>query len=365
MELWREYSHEFPVARNLTYLNHAAVAPLPASVAQAMADLAADARDWGSFHYDAWLAAYDGLRGETAKLINASPNEIAIVKNTSEGIATIALGLDWRPGDVVVAFKEEFPANYYPWLKLEPRGVKIRWRSIYDSLDAIDEAAAGARLLAISYVNYLTGHRVDLNALGEICQRRGCFFLVDAIQGMGVFPIDVERARIDALSADGHKWLLGPEGCGVLYVRQAVQDQVEPVEFGWTNVAAFADYASRDMTLRGDAGRYEPGTLNPIGIFGLRASMALINRIGVEAISAAVSARARMIASGAAAKGYEVLPADSGIVTVRKEGVDSRLIVKRLREHAILAAPRQGYVRTSPHFYVSPESIERALELLP
>ncbi|MCC6591207.1 MAG: aminotransferase class V-fold PLP-dependent enzyme [Bryobacterales bacterium] len=365
MEIWRQYADEFPVTKNLTYLNHAAVAPLSAAAAKAMADLAADARDWGSLDYDKWLSAYEGLRVETAKLIGASPREIAIVKNTSEGIATVALGIDWRAGDIVVAFREEFPANYYPWLKLEARGVKVRWLSIYDPLEAIDAAAEGARLLAISHVNYLSGYRVDLTSIGEICRRRGCFYFVDAIQGMGAFPIDVERDHIDALSADGHKWLLGPEGCGVLYVRHSVQDQIEPVEFGWTNVAAYADYASRDMTLRSDAGRYEPGTLNTIGIFGLRASIALINQIGVAAISAEVTQRARQLHDGAKRKGYEILPTASGIVTFRKEGVDSRIIVKRLRDAGIIAAPRQGYVRTSPHFYVSPDSIEACLEQLP
>lgn len=364
-DLWTEWRGEFPVTQALTYLNHAAVTPLPASVAAAMADLAADARDWGSLHYESWLAAYEGLREETAQLIHCSPREVAIVKNTSEGIATVALGLDWKPGDVMVAFREEFPANYYPWLRLEQEGVTVRWLSIHDPLDKIDEAAKGARLLAVSHVNYLSGYRVDLAGIGGICRQHGCIFFVDAIQGMGALPLDVERDGIDALAADGHKWLLGPEGCGVLYVRRSVQDRIRPVEFGWTNVAAYADYASRDMTLRGDAGRYEPGTLNTIGIFGLRAAMALINQIGVEAIAEAVLARARQIEEGARAKGYEVLPTGSGIVTFRKEGVDSRMIVSRLRAQRIVTAPRQGYVRTSPHFYVSPDSVDEMLQLLP
>jgi cysteine desulfurase/selenocysteine lyase len=364
-ELWTIWREEFPVTKNLVYANHAAVTPLPASVAAAMADLAADVRDWGSLHYESWLAAYEGVREETAQLIHCSPREVAIVKNTSEGIATVALGLDWKAGDIVVAFREEFPANYYPWLRLQEKGVSVRWLSIHDPLEKIDEAAKGARLLAVSYVNYLSGYRVDLAAIGEICRRHDCFYFVDAIQGMGALPMDVERDGIDALAADGHKWLLGPEGCGILYVRRSVQDQVEPVEFGWTNVAAYADYASRDMTLRSDAGRYEPGTLNTIGIFGLRAAMTLINRIGVEAIAAAVLARARQVEEGALSKGYEVLPTGSGIVTFRKEGIDSRMIVSRLRAAGIVTAPRQGYVRTSPHFYVSPDGIGRLLAELP
>jgi cysteine desulfurase/selenocysteine lyase len=354
----------------LIYLNHAAVAPLVKRAADAMKRLADEACEYGSLHYAGWLETYAGLREAAARLVGASAAEIAIVKNTSEGIATVANGLDWRPGDRVVAFREEFPANYFPWVRLERRGVQVRWLSVADPLEAVDAACRGARLLAISHVNYLSGHRVDLEAIGEICHRHGCLFFVDAIQGLGVFPLDVRRARIDALAADGHKWLLGPEGCGVLYVRRELQDAIEPVEFGWTNVAHYADYASRDMTLRPDAGRYECGTLNTIGCFGLRAAIEFLLEVGVEAIQGAVLALTARLVEGARAKGYEVLgPADerrrSGIVSIRKEGLDSRAVVRQLREQAVIAAPRQGWVRLSPHFYLSPEAIERALAVLP
>ena len=204
------YRHEFPVTEKLIYLNHAAVAPLCRRSAEAMKNLADDACLYGSLHYDKWMQAYDDLRESAAKLINASKCEIAIVKNTSEGIATVALGLDWKPGDRVIAFKEEFPANFYPWLRLEQRGVELTWLSIYDPLEKIAQALRGARLLAISFVNYLSGYRVDLEAIGKLCREHGCFFFVDAIQGMGAFPIDVEASHIDALAADGHKWMLGP-----------------------------------------------------------------------------------------------------------------------------------------------------------
>ncbi len=360
-----EYRDQFPVSENLVYLNHAAVAPLVKPAADAMSSLARDACQFGSFHYDVWLQAYEKLRVSTARLINAHRDEIAVVKNTSEGIATVAMGIDWRPGDRVVVFKEEFPANYYCWQRLESKGVKVSWVCFEDSLQALDEACRGARLLTVSYVNYLSGHRVDLEALGEICNRYGTFFFVDAIQGLGVLPLDVRRCRIHALAADGHKWLLGPEGCGVLYVQKDVQDSVEPVEFGWTNVAAYADYASRDMTLRPDAGRYEPGTLNTIGIFGLNAAIEFINEVGVDRIAPAVLALAQRIKSGVEAKGYEVMPTGSGIVTFRKVGVDSRTICSKLRENTIITAPRQGWVRTSPHFYISPSGIDKMIDLLP
>ncbi len=364
------YRHEFPVTKDLIYLNHAAVGPLCRRAADAMKHLADDACANGSLHYDKWMEAYDGLRVSTAKLINASPGEIAIVKNTSEGIATVALGLEWKAGDRVIAFREEFPANYYPWLRLEQRGIELTWLSIYDPIEKIAAALPGARLLAISFVNYLSGYRVDLQAIGKLCQEHRCFFFVDAIQGMGALPLDVEASHIDALAADGHKWMLGPEGNGVLYVRRKWLDAIEPVEFGWTNPANYADYSSRDMTLRPDAGRYECGTLNTIGCFGQRAALELLLEAGIENIAPAVLAVADQLAAGVQAKGYELMIArtaqnSSGIVSFRHHSADCRVIVSELKRHGILAAPRQGWVRLSPHFYISEEDIEQVLRILP
>jgi selenocysteine lyase/cysteine desulfurase len=268
-----------------------------------------------------------------------------------------------------VAFREEFPANQYPWQRLEAKGVKLTWLSADDPLDQIDEAARGAKLLALSFVQYLTGHRADLNAIGEICRRRGVIFVVDAIQGLGAFPIDVHAAHIDALAADGHKWLLGPEGCAVLYISRALQERVDPVEFGWTNVASYEDYGSRDMTLRPDAGRYECGTLNTIGCYGLRASMEFLLQQGIENIGPVVQALGDQIADGVRARGCEVLgertsDTGAGIVSFRKAGVDAAAIVARLKQERIVSAGRAGWVRTSPHYYIHPDEIEKMLDLL-
>ncbi|WP_321477765.1 aminotransferase class V-fold PLP-dependent enzyme [uncultured Paludibaculum sp.] len=370
-EICTQYRSEFPVTDNLVYLNHAAVAPLARRASDAMKWLADDGLHYGSLHYDKWLASYDGLRAATARLIHAEPAEIAIVKNTSEGIATVALGLDWKPGDKIVAFHEEFPANFYIWKKLEEwKGVRVEWLSYLDPLDKIEDAARGAKLLAISFVQYLSGYRADLEALGQICKRHGVFFFVDAIQGLGAFPLDVRKMNIQALAADGHKWLLGPEGNGVLYVQQDWQDRIEPVEFGWTTVAGFTDYASRDMSVRRDAGRYECGTLNTIGCFGLWKSTELILEVGIDRIAPQVQALGDQIANGARAKGYEVLgertPATgAGIVSIRKPGVDARVTHAHLKSKGIITAPRQGWVRMSPHFYIAPADIDRMLGELP
>jgi len=335
-----------------------------------MQHFAADALEFGSLHYDQWLETYEGLRAAAARLIGAERSEIALVKNTSEGISTVANGLDWRPGDKMVAFREEFPSNYYPWKRLEETGVRVEWLSYLDPLERVEQACRGAKLLTISFVQYLGGYRADLQAIGEICHRSGCIFLVDAIQGLGAFPLDVRKDRIHALAADGHKWMLGPEGCGILFISQEVQDLVRPMEFGWTNVAGYKDYASRDMSLRQDAGRYECGSLNTIGCYGLRASIEFLLEIGLGVISPVVQNLGDRVAEGVQTKGYEVLGRrteanGAGIVSFRKPGMDSAQIVQKLKAALVVAAPRQGWVRVSPHFYISPEEIDRMVEALP
>jgi selenocysteine lyase/cysteine desulfurase len=315
------------------------------------------------------LATYQGVRDAAAQLIGCQAHEIAIMKNTSEGINTIANGIDWKLGDRVVAFREEFPSNWLPWKNLEPRGVEVKWLPATASLDAIDEAARGARLLAISYVQYLSGYRANLEAIGEICVRNNAFFFVDAIQGLGLAPLDVNRTRIDALAADGHKWLMGPEGCAILYVRDVVQHQVAPTEIGWMSVAQYDDIASNDLMLRCDALRYECGSLNTIGCYGLRAALEFVNRVGVPRIGQAVRNLADRIYSELNRRGFEMCGVrtpenGAGIVSFRKPGEDARETVRRLMALGFIAAARQGWVRVSPHFYIPPGDIERLLEAL-
>lgn len=351
-----DYRSQFPSASNLIWLHHAGVSPLCRAAADAMKALADDAVEWASAHYAAWGETCGNLRLSAARLIGASPGEIAIVKNTSEGIATVQMGIHWRRGDRVVAFREEFPANFFPWKLLEARGVQVDWLSIYDPLDRVAAACKGARLLAVSFVNYLTGHRVDLEQMGRICSDNGTLFFVDAIQGLGVFPIDVEAMRIDGLASDGHKWLMGPEGCAILYVRRDRQDEIYPAEFGWTNVAGYQDYASRDLALRPDAGRYECGTLNTIGIYGLQAAIDFVHRVGVEEIGRLVLANSRILAEGLTDLGYELsrpweAGTASGIVSFRRDGDEPDEIARRLRRANMHAAVRQGWLRLAPHFY--------------
>ena len=354
------------------YLNHASISPLPRRTAQAMRTLTEDVERSGLKNYGRWMETAAGLRSAAAWLMGCGSDEIAITKNTSEGLSFVANGLNWRPGDVVVGIRDEFPANYFPWLRLEKRGVRLRWLDLHEGrieLDVIDKACEGARLLAVSCVQYLSGFRLDLDALGEICRRRDVLLVVDGVQGLGPFPVDVKRSGIHVLSASGHKWLLGPEGCAVLFVDRDLMPLVEPVEFGWTNVEGSDEY-SHDPTLLGDARRYECGTLNTVGIHGLRASLELFREVGVERMASHIHELARKTLDGGAAKGYVPMTrrddaSGSGIVSIRKDGVNSATVVRRLNEEGISTAHRLGWVRVAPHFYNTERDIDTLLERLP
>jgi selenocysteine lyase/cysteine desulfurase len=365
------YLDEFPVRDRFIYLNHAATGPLPRRSAEAMQRMATDQMEAGGCNWTGSLEAVAGLRRAAAQLIGASASEIAVTKNTSEGLSFVANGLDWRPGDVVVAVKGEFPANYFPWSRLERRGVKLRWLELRDGsidLEELDRSCQGARLLALSFVQYLSGFRLDLDAAGEICKRRGCLFVVDAVQGLGPFAVDVKRSGIHALSASGHKWLLGPEGSAFFYIDHELMPQVEPLEFGWTNVRGFPKHSTEE-DLRPDAGRYECGTLNTIGCFGLRASIELFLEAGVEAISERVLDVTDRVADHVVNRGFELAAprnrsTGSGIVSFRKEGIDAEAVRQRLIGHHVSVSARKGYIRAAPHFYNSETEIERFLALL-
>lgn len=363
---------QFPVAREYCYFNHASIAPLPQRSAEAMRAQVADAMRHGVHGYQRWMEDCAGLRRAAAEMLGCGADEIAITKNTSEGLSAIANGIDWRPGDMVVGVAEDFPANYLPWKDLQTRrGVRFRnlqLRAGKLDPDELDRACAGARLAALSYVHFVTGFRLDLEAAGEICRRRGCLLAVDAVQGLGAFPVDVKACGIHALSASGHKWLLGPEGCGVLFIDRDWMPAVRPVEIGWTNVEGYEDFREGGG-LRADAGRFECGTLNSVGCAGLRASIELLNAIAPQA-GGLIDALADRLLKGARAKGYEPAaergPQDgSGIVSLRKPGVDSAAAVAALLEKRVSTAARLGWIRVAPHAYNTPEEIDRLLELLP
>lgn len=367
------YRSEFVVTESSVYLNHAAVCPLPRRVRDAMHGLVEDAHRFGAEHWERWLEAYETARCAAGRLLNAEAAEIAFTKNTSEAISFVANGLDWQPGDEVVSVDSEFPANYYPWKLQEKKGVRlvlVKEEQGRIDLDALVRALTPrTRVLAISFVQFLSGYRVDLEALGDICARRRILLLVDAIQGLGAFPVDVKRAKISALAADGHKWLLGPEGSGLFFLRRELLDQVQPSTVGWMSVRGWNDFSAHDLTWREDAKRFEYGTPNTAGIYGLNAALRLLLEVGVDAIGERILKLTDRLRDGLSEQGHQVYgPSQrqecSGIVSFVPRAGSAEDVMHFLQSRRILVAARCGKVRVAPHFYNTEQEIDRVLQLL-
>jgi selenocysteine lyase/cysteine desulfurase len=364
---------EFPVTERFLYLNHAGVSPIPARAAEAGARLLYRFRDEGAFHLRKWQEIADEARGRFARMIGASPEEVAFIKNTSEGLSFIAAGFPWKEGDNLVTSNVEFPANVYPWLRLASRNVEVRMVPVREGRVRKEDLFAACdgktRLITLSSVEFANGYRNDLPGIGEFCQKKGIFFNVDAIQSLGVLPIDVRSYGIDSLSADGHKWLLSPEGIGGFFISREVMEMVEPVELGWHSVQNRFDFENYDFRLSPDARRFEPGSFNTVGLAAFNASLDLLLSIGVDRIWERVRRLTDGAIETALRQGYEVLsprhPEDrSGIVTFRVPGADPHALWKALLARNVVCSSRSGGIRVSPHFYNTPEEIARFFEIL-
>jgi cysteine desulfurase/selenocysteine lyase len=279
----------FPVTQNYVYFNHAAVCPISIPVYERMQRHARDVMENGAVHYREWLAAIKQTRERAARLVNAKPDEIAFAPDTSAGLAMIANGVDWREGDNVVTADCEFPANVVPWMRIKREfGVEVKMARERDCrleteeiLNLIDERT---RVVALSFVEFGSGFRNDLAAIGRHCRERDVLFVVDAIQGLGAIGLDVEACAIDALSADAHKFLLGPEGVALFYVSRRAMERVKPTLVGWLSVNNPEDYLNYDQPYAPSARRFEAGALNTVGVAGLGAAIELFLQIGLEKI---------------------------------------------------------------------------------
>lgn len=371
----------FPILRKWDFFNHAGVAPLPRVVTDALRAYA-DESETDSYLTGTWYKDLERLRQVSAAMINAQGDEIALVKNTSEGIGIVAHGIALGPGDRVVTTAVEYPANIYPWMQqARTRGcevVMVGERSgptghRHVPLDEILEAASHprTRVVTLSHVEFASGQRHDLVPVGEFCRGRGILFCVDAIQSMGVLPVDVRAMKIDFLSADGHKWLLGPEGAGIFYCRRELIETTEPLTVGWMNVINDQDYGNYDLTLKSDARRFECGTYNVPGFLGLKAAVELLGELGVEAVSARIRELTDHLVGRLTDKGYTVVSPRgdsqwSGIVSFVSPAHDQKQIVTTLRkQHHVEIALREGRLRCSPHFYNTQQQLDRLVELLP
>lgn len=361
----------FPVTQNLVYFNHAAVGPLSVRAAAAMESHARDQRDFGALHWREWYAEQDRFRAAAAKLIGADASEIAILKNTSEGLSFVAEGFRWHEGDNCITTGVEFPSNFVPWKKLERRGVECRVVGV-PTVEEIDRAIDGrTRIVAISSVAFHNGFRADLEAIGDLCATRNVLLCVDAIQSLGVLPMDVRRCRIAFLAGDAHKWICGPEGTTTFFVAAQWREKLDVLETGWTNIdRKKASFLFAPTDLLPDARRFEAGSINTNGAYGARAAVELLLETGIGEIASEVIRLATRLADGCESIGLKVgspRPIRSGIVGVYPPKSDPRELVRlhgELEKAGIICAPREGMLRFSPHFYNDDDEVDRVIEVL-
>jgi cysteine desulfurase/selenocysteine lyase len=364
----------FPVTQHLVYLNHAAVGPLSTRAFEAMQRHAIDQRDFGALHWREWYHEYELLREAASRLINAGPDEIAILKNTSEGLSFVAEGLRWEVGENVITTDLEFPSNFTPWKALERRGVECRVVESHDGAYTVEDVEqlidANTRLVTVSSTAFHNGFTPDLDAIGSLCQRRGIPLCVDAIQSLGAIPIDVRRSNISFLAADAHKWLCGPEGAATFFVRADQRDSLQVLENGWTNIERRGKFINCPTDLLPDSRRFEAGSLNTNGIYGVRAAMDLLLEIGIDRIAAEVIRIATHLADELERIGFTVKtprPIRSGIIAATPPLVESMTLLRLhrlLEEHGIVCAPREGMLRFAPHFYNDESDVARVIEVL-
>jgi len=372
-----DFSAQFPSSERLHYLNHAAISPWPRVSADAVQQFAEENALQGALDYARWVKTEQSCRARYAALLNADSDDIALVKNTSEGLSFIANGLHWRAGDNVVLPDCEFPSNWLAWDSLRRHGVEPRQVAIQSEqhimhpekalMDACDERT---RLLAVSAVQYRDGFRLDLSKLGDFCQQHSILFSVDAIQQLGMLPLDVQTCHIDFVSADAHKWLLGPEGQAVFYCAPHVRPQLQPSQYGWKQYEDPFDFDRLQWKTSDTGKRYEPGSPNTLGIIAADAALGLLLDTGMDEVARRVMANADLLRASLAecasiAMSTPPLPQQrTAIVNFRPLRRSADEVYRNLLDHSILSAQRGNGIRLSPHFYQSTERMSEAAELI-
>jgi selenocysteine lyase/cysteine desulfurase len=362
-----------PVARRWAYLDHAAVSPLPGPTADALKAWAQEASTHGSAHWKAWAEQVEQLRALAARLIGAAAEELALVANTTHGVNLVAEGFPWEPGDNVVVPADEFPTNQYPWLNLAGRGVETRRVPVEEGRLDLDRVAAACdartRILSASWVGYASGWRNDIARLAQIAHDHGALFFLDAIQGLGVFPIDVQAWGVDFLAADGHKWMLGPEGAGIFYCRREHLQRLRPVGVGWSSVVGASDFQRIELVLKNTAARYEGGSQNMAGLIALKTSLDLLAEFGFSALAQRVIeltelACRLLVAAGAVICTPRQPDHESGIVSFEFAGRDPVAMRRQCLERDVAISCRAGRLRLSAHAYNNAEDLERLVQAL-
>lgn len=363
---------EFPVLQKILHLNHAGIAPVMTSAMLAAAHFAAEATRTAQQNYAQWEARIEKIRGLAAWFMGAQLEEVAFVRNTSHGLSLVAEGLDWREGDNIVTTAVEYPSNVYPWLNLKHRGVSTKLVPARDgefrTEDLIAAIDSRTRLVSVSHVEFSTGFRFDLGMLADAVHAKGALLCVDAIQSLGVHPVDVVRMGIDFLAADGHKWLCSFEGTGVFYVKKNLIGQLRPPLVGWNSVVKNKDFDTYEFDLPAHARRFEEGSLPQLTIFPLGAALEKLAEIGIDRIERMALANAALVREAVRRRGWKVVNfRGTGLdvaITCFTGDFDGSSVVKKLKQSGSDLAFRRGAVRVSPHFYNTADDISRFFDLM-
>lgn len=366
-----------PITRQLAYLDHAATAPISGPASEAIAAWSQEAAEWGDTAWERWEQRANQVRRTVASLIGADEDEVALVPNTTAGISLVSEGFPWREGDNVVTLANEFPSNQYPWMNLASRGVQTRRVPVDAGPVDLDRIAAACdsrtRIISVSWVGYSLGWRLDLEALVGLAHERGVLVFLDAIQGLGVFPLHVQRLGVDFLASDGHKWLLGPEGAGVCYVRREHLPLLRPLNVGWNSVVQAHDFSKIEFNLRPAAARYEGGSRNMVGYLALGASLDLLASLGLGPDQSALAERvleltdqaaAQLEAIGAVVKSCRQPAHRSGILAFELPDQDAGEVRQRCLQAGVVLSVRAGNLRISPHAYNDASDLDRLVETL-
>ena len=371
-----ERQRVFPVARTKKFFAHAAVTALPACVADAMSAHIRETSEMPQ-EFDAVLRDIKDARRVCAELISAQAEEIALLGPTSLGLSLIANGIPWNEGDEVLCYADDFPANVYPWLELRRRSVVVNFLRPERQGEITPELVAAAltprtRLVALASCHFFTGYRIDVDAIGQLLHSRGVLFSVDAIQTLGAFPLNVKH--VDFLSADAHKWMLGPVAIGIVYVKKDHFDLCRPTLLGAWNVYSPGLLSQDKIRFVPTAQRYEPGVLNAPGIYGMKAGLEMLLRHGIERISRRLLELKAHLVAALRANGFEIFGPESGaaassITTFRHARADAVDLFQRLQKVGVFSSLRKdrearGYLRFSPHFYNTEAELDEALGVL-
>ena len=366
----------FPITKRAAYLNHAAVSPPPITTIAAVEAQLADVRENGSINFRSWLVVKERARQLAAGMLGARPEQVAFMRNTSDGLSTIANGLAWQPGDNLVTFRNEFPSNIYPWLRLrDTLRVEVRFCEERNGRIDLDEFIRlidpQTRVVAISQVQYASGFRADLERIGRAARRHDALLVVDVIQAMGVIPTDVHAELIDAAAGAGHKWLLTPEGVGILYLSDRARERLEPTLVGWISVPEPEDYDNFEQGWKPGALAWESGTGPMSLIHGFESSARFLTEIGVEAIARYLEELTDCLCQELQSRDYDIissrLPGEkSQIVCIRHKGRLTAVdLYRHLRKRDIVTAPRGDRLRIAPHIYNNKGEIDSLLQALP